>query len=264
MSVSGSYIPVSELAELEHPEFAWRVALPEYAPADDILVNADRIRMLARLGGMRSIAINSYSGDITKTTVPNIASIDDHGTAAASRSVAISVAETQHAQASKGNNYLYEYFWADGNIALNVAEIEERVAQRGNLRSPKFWSKQIDSALRQGIKCSGQASLIENVPRQDVRIKLPLLTGLTAAAILFTGVITEQYADQSVTTPAVVATALTVPAIADHLLNKYVTQLYDEKPKLKDMKLAWMPPFPFDRYLAMRALTKILPVVKTA
>jgi|GEM_PF-6760410 len=47
MSRESDYIPVSELANADHPSLAWRVSLPEYAPSDQILVNVKRLSKLA-------------------------------------------------------------------------------------------------------------------------------------------------------------------------------------------------------------------------
>lgn len=89
-----SYVPASQLADMDHPSIVWRVALPDYAPAENIMVNVDRLSRLARLGGMESLRIASYSGDTTQVTA-EVGQVDDHGTATAMMKGSVSRAETQ-------------------------------------------------------------------------------------------------------------------------------------------------------------------------
>jgi hypothetical protein len=167
MSKDPTYIPASELADTDDPSLIWRVSLPDYAPAEQILVNVNRLGRLAWLGGMESLRVDSYVGDVTQMT-PEVDAVDTQGTATATMKGSISKAETHKTGVSGFNDpdVPYDYEWTRGKVSLNVAEIDERVAQKSTLRDPKEWSKQIDRALRTGVRESSWKSLVSKAPQE--------------------------------------------------------------------------------------------------
>lgn len=164
---AGNFIPISELSEYETERIHWSAELPDYAPAEAIGVNVERLGNLARLGGFNQLTITSGAGDITET-MPSVSSVDEHGSATATMRATIKKAElTELHQEAPGtlDKRRYEYFWPNATMNLNLSEITDRLSSSkkpGALRQPKAWTNQIDQAMRQGIRRAARENLLTN------------------------------------------------------------------------------------------------------
>lgn len=251
MSKEAAYVPVSELSDLEHSRVIWRAALPDYAPAENILVNVDRLSRLASLGGMESLRITGYSGDTTQVT-PEAGSVNQQGVATAVLKGSVSKAETHKANASafEDAELPYEYQWTKGRIALNLSEIDERVARKSDLRDPKQWSKQLDRALRSGVRDSSWESLIAGS------------TNKTAGLYALAGVITGNVILDGLDPDKLVPDSAQSYVIYALLMHHGFYKLGGLRAGFSDRKHALMLGVPLDRYLALNATSRALPLVK--
>jgi len=258
VSRESAYVPVSVLAEADDSSLIWRLALPEYAPSEQIMVNVKRLGRLAHLGGMESLRVDGYAGDTTQVA-PQVTSVDGQGAATAAAEGSVAKAETHKAGTSgfADPEIPYDYEWTRGAISLNVAELDERVGRRSKLRDPKEWSKQIDRALRAGIRDSSWESLVGKAPLSYKLNGLPFF-GSYAAGATITALAVHSGGTQIFET--FVGTDLFYCLLYRPLSNKFL--LRQRQLQHKDMKHTLVPGPPLDRYLAVNALSRTLPIVK--
>lgn len=241
------FVPLAAMGDLEQERVIWRANLPDYAPSENITINLDKLARLARLGGMESIRVESYVGDTTQI-VPEVNSVDQHGVASASKKASISKAKTLKTEVGGALDIEvpYDYRWQLGKISLNIAEIDERVAQKGNLRDADAWSKELDKALRKGMVKNSWDSLVVGPPISG-KVKplsdLSLVT-LTAAILGRSGPELAAGVAQSY---------IALSLVGDHLLSK-VTGILPEDVKFSDRKHTLMRGFALDRHMAVRTL----------
>ena len=225
--------------------------MPDYAPAESVLVNVDRISRLAFLGGMESLRIDSYAGDTTQV-IPETDSVYEKGIATASLKGVISRAETQKSDALTPGalEVPEEYRWSRGTVSLNISEIDERVGTKGHLRDPKEWSRQLDKALRAGIRESSWSSLISASRFKSM-----------PAVILGTGIFTNAgvYGDRGTELAAYTAAGYTITSLfALHVIHKW----RGHDVSYRDCKHSIMPGLPLDRFFAVNALSRTRSLIK--
>jgi len=250
MSKNTAYIPASDLTDLEHPRIVWRLALPDYAPAENILVNVDRLNKLAYLGGMESLRIAAYDGDATQVS-PEVNSVDQQGAATATMKGSVSKAKTYKADASTFENdsvaVAYDYQWAKGTVALNVPGIDEAVARKSHLRDPKQWSRQLDKALRAGVRESSWESLISKSTNKSQLIQVAGI--LTVINIMFDGLNSDKLiSDDLRIYPRFLA--------INYIINKIAGNNFS------DRKHSLIVGLGLDRYFAVDAATRLFPIIK--
>jgi len=185
-----TFIPLSELTDKPNGRIVWELVVPEYAPSGNIGVSTSRLSRLACLGGFRHISIRGYSGNTT-TEVPEVDSVDAFGVATASGRSTITKAERQQSYVSQpeplDEEFLhYDYYWADGTISLNMAEIDDHIGEQRKLRDAPTWSAELDKAIKLGIRNVSRQNLLEN-PHPIHKLNLAVFPAIIAAELSFLG-----------------------------------------------------------------------------
>jgi hypothetical protein len=245
-SRESSYIPVPELGDLEESRLIWRVNLPDYAPAENILVNVDRINKLAWLGGMESLRVSSYDGNTTQVSA-EIGGIDNNGTATAVMKGAVAKAKTFEVDNAAQSASLQRYGWSKNRVNLNIPEIDERVARSTNLRDPNEWSKQLNKALKPAIRESSWQSLIQ---QSSSKMTIPLAVGIN----------TPFYELLKVFGSQIQFNALGIYALSAFVMSPLLGHRYGIP--VREQKHTLVPGFPIDRYLAVSAFSRVNPLIK--
>ncbi len=167
---AGNFTPVSELAGHKTERIHWSAELPDYAPAEAIGVDIERLGKLARLGGCNQVTITSGGGDVTEM-MPGVSSVDEHGSATATMSATIVKAELTQLQRGEAPDAFarrhYDYFWPNVTMKLNLSEITDRLSaskKPGALRQPAAWADQINKAMKQGFRRVARENLLINAP----------------------------------------------------------------------------------------------------
>jgi len=248
MSKESAYISASELGEIEHPRIVWRVALPDYAPAENILVNVDRLNRLAWLGGMESLRVSSYSGDTTQVSA-EAGDINEQGAATAIMKGSVTKAKTyKTAVDNSSEGFLTSGLaWTKGKVQLNITEIDEKVLRKSNLRDPKEWSRQLDKALRPAVRESSWHSLTGKA--SNITLTPFLLALFSAANLPFDGLSIGLLKDD-----------LTALAVYNLIVLPGVDKLQGRE--LSERKQTLIPGYPLDRYLAVNVLSRTSPLIK--
>ena len=163
--------PLSELDGYSSEKLAWRVALPDYVPADWIGINIPKVEKLAHIAGLGHLRIVSAGDEGSTQYQASVVGGDAQGNAVAGKSSAINKAELLDTDVNRPDGIsdaLYEYSWGDGTISINSAELTDRIVRGrigdGSLRSGRAWSHQLDRAVRRGIRQTAKDQLISNVP----------------------------------------------------------------------------------------------------
>jgi hypothetical protein len=259
MSKEYNYVSVAELAEADDPSLVWRVPLPDYAPTEQIMVNVHRLGRLAHLGGMESLRIDGYVGDITQVT-PEVDAVDDQGTATATVKGSISKPETFKTSLSRFDDaeLPYDYEWTSGKVSLNIAELDERVARRTKLRDPKEWSRQIDKALRGGVRTNSWESLVSKAPSDYKWSGVPFLTGVGLGTVLRSAT----KGQLGVGDAGSAAMLLSSYGLVLRHLSFKLFRMGEFRGRFSDKKHTLIPGPPLDRYLVLNLLSRTQPVVK--
>lgn len=247
-----NYVPLSELSDYEDRRLIWRVELPPYAPAEQIGINTRRLGKLARLGGLESLRVATYAGETTKVT-PGIDSVDEFGQATASMSAAETKADLQQNNLSSFEDIEipYEYQWQKGSILINSSELDYRIGEKGKLRDPQAWAKELNEALKLGIKGASEKSLIEKVPLYE-KMRTPTLLGIFA---VMDTLIDRKY---NLNTFEHELTSLEFYQI-------FVVPMLDRilrHAPIRERKLSLIPGLPIDRLFAVEGLSSALPLAK--
>ena len=260
-----NFTPVSELAEYDDGRISWGLTLPEYAPVDQIGVNIKRLGRLARLGGFNSLKINGYRGDITSVS-PEINDVDESGQATAGMRASVTKAPLQKSGVEKPDLYeeeFYEYFWPNGTISVNVAAVDERVAEKRGLRSGSVWADEINSAVKLGIRDSTSRHLLENPPSY-IKAKLatePLLDTFVFYYIYnkFMGV----GPDVSFTDYLLFfgATSGTISSTIYAAMYAAMPSIRD-RPSVNERRFSLFCGVHFDRAIAVNGLSRALPLAR--
>lgn len=246
----GEYIPASELGDFESERVIWRLNLPNYAPAENIGVNVGRLDRIARLAGFESLRIGTYAGDVTSVK-PEIDGVGNDGSVTASMSTTVSKAETQKISVEPEGESIEEYTWTNGQVSLNMAEIDNRVGEKGvNLRDPKQWAKEINAAMRQGINNVARNNIIER-PTLRSKLRVPAYLVICWASLDVMGL------DKPDNLPELLAFVAEYQFIADPIACGVIN---NNSPK--DRKWSAVPGVQLDRLAAIKGLARVHPLVK--
>lgn len=159
--VESDFIPLPRVEQEQPSEYGEiRLNLPPFVDQDRIGVNVSRMDSLSRLSGFKRLTILGKTGEETSETMPNIVGLNPDGSAMASKSVAkLSVptfdSMSQTAYESRSQRR------ANVTIGINIDEIAEKNRILGNdARSPKLYIKEVDKAVRTGIRTEGNHNLV--------------------------------------------------------------------------------------------------------
>lgn len=168
MTQPGSIVPLSEMNEHKDDHLAWFVNLHQYAPLDRLALDTQRLKNLARIGGVANLAIYSGYGDITTEDV-SLSGMHGHGTLSAtgiqSRVVDYQPTGTGKAfiNGSDKDSQASDFVWSNGLVKINTSELNHRANRLLNdqvlIRSPQLWANLLNEAINEGLYDTARASL---------------------------------------------------------------------------------------------------------
>lgn len=254
------YVPLSQLPETYSDTFRWDVHLPEYAPSDKIGLNIHYLGRLARLGGFGHLRINSYTGDVTQTSI-HTPSINQDGTVASTISASTTKAESWRTLIDGGKQqdieeqFYSEWVWKDAQISLNTREIGQRVSKRDpSYRDPHAWAYEINRALGGGIRHAAHENLL-SPPSAATLVTYIGGTAVAFGATLLLLPMSSLHSPQDLALDLLKVTAL------NHLVARPLAGLIRGIP-LTQRRWSLLPIYHVDRDIAIQALSRTIPLVK--
>ncbi len=258
-------MPLSELAEFRGDNLAWALAVPEYVPQDEVLVNVGRLGRIARLGGTGHLRVQSEAGELTSYST-SVSSVDEGGSATASGSATILKSDLIDANSTVDDmtERSYEYQWADSTLTINTSELSDRIIKEdrfsGKVRDPKEWSYYIDQALRKGLRQTAKQNLVDNVPGTCVLTNAFVFSFTFGLVSILPG--SSERGDYPVadfmngSLGKLIALGATFP-LSNALFEKFRNGL-----SFKERRWSFVPAYQLDRLLAVNALTRATKIVK--
>lgn len=176
-----TYTPLPKV-EAEAPRIKLALHLPDYVNQNEIGLRLRRIHRMMWTGGISSITVIGESGEVSSTS-PTVVGHSPDGSAYAGKKATKKLVPTFQSEKT-GQIFKHEPKfiagrWTDARIYLNLSEIQQRLSQKGQLRSSGAWAEVLDIALRRGIVKEGFNHLSKNVTQTDFRqVLIPLLGGI--------------------------------------------------------------------------------------
>lgn len=139
-----------------------RLHLPPYVDVSDLKGNYRRLQRMMRLGGLKSLVIESEEGNVSTpdTRVPTFTSERKQREGFPPRTIATK--------------------WADARIVVNVAEIEKQLKEKEQHESPQAWAKALDQAIKAGVAKEGSQQVTRDGTGLDY-LYIGMATGIAAS-----------------------------------------------------------------------------------
>ena len=253
MPERGDYIPLSGIAALDTERLRWEVNLPDLDLGNNIGLHVNRLEALACFSGLNSLRVVNYDSDVMPAAVH---AAEPNKVQAATRMLIGSSAGTKleverhwldnRWQRQKAEQ-VFGRQWSNGEIAVNTTGVESKAHEGESPRSAEAWADRFDKALRQGLRGLANQNLIKEL---GTIAALPAieLCALLGGASLGTGL--EELELASFT----VGNLYMLPKLYARHMQQRTRQPY---------RLSFVPGFNIDRVLAVQAISRTLPLVRS-
>lgn len=248
-----SLVPFSELQEFHSERLGSHVHLPEYVPADRIMLDTDRLDRIRKWSGLGNVFMESYDGDTTRVDA-SVSGVGSDGSAVAGGRRSISPTDLQETAVSRcipQHHALSDYCWPEGLIRINTAEMSQRLSSDGQLRNPEAWSKALNKAVTGGMQEAATINYLKR-PLPAARSRFFRLYGIAEGFNLL----------QGDSLPMATAQAVMFGAFFQLTAIPYLARITGIPHESRHISL--IPGMAFDRLAVVTGLNKTLKLVKPA